>query len=154
LNVLWRAGVLVVLTGVLGGSGIWAEGRTGEQFELKSAYSKDPLVSGARQVHLTITLDDKGNGSGTLTLDPNIHDEFGSTCIAINNVPVQVRLVRDEGSAAKGRRIYELKRTGDEGKVEEGREHWLLIRPLKTGTPAALVFVDKDGKVQDVLMVE
>jgi hypothetical protein len=146
---------VAVFTGLIGAKpGALTEGRASENLALKSTYSKEMLVSGARQVHLSLKLDEKGNGSGTLTFDPNIHDEFGSTCIAINDVPVQVRLVLEDGSAAKGRRVYELKPTGNEGKVDDGREHWLLIRPLKAGAPAALVFVDKDGKVQDVLVVE
>jgi hypothetical protein len=38
--------------------------------------------------------------------------------------------------------------------VEEKGQHWLLVKPLKEGLPCWLLFADKDGKVQDVLMLE
>ena len=46
-----------------------------EELALKSEYSRDWLVPGARRVSLSLTLDPSGTGSGTLTLDPNIQDE-------------------------------------------------------------------------------
>jgi hypothetical protein len=154
-NVLWRTGLLALLAGVGGGEFRGrAEDRPADQFTLKSGYSGKWLAGGARRVHLTVTLDEKGNGSGTLTLDPNIYEGTKATQIAIHKIAVRVRLAHDEEAAAKGRRLYELRRSGDEGKVDETGEHWLLVRPLKAGAPVWLVFADRDGKVQDVLMLE
>src|SRR4051812_12602008 len=152
-NILCRAGVLVVLVGLAGGAAR-AKDHSTEKLTLKSAYSSKVLASGARQVRLSLTLDEKGTGFGTLTLDPNIINEFGSTDIAIQEIQVRATLVSDENAAAKGRRMYELRPTGEEGLVQKGCEYWFLVRPLKTGEPSWLLFADKDGKVQDVLMVE
>jgi hypothetical protein len=125
-----------------------------ETLTLKSGHSREWLVPGARQVHLSITLGQTGSGSGTLTLDPNIHDEWGSTCIAIHEVRVRVRLVQDDRRDAKGRRLYELMPVGDEDQPDATGDRWLLVRPAKAGAPCSLVFTDKDGKMQDVVMLE
>jgi len=147
--------MLVVLAGLAGGESRGrAEDRPEDSLALKSGYSGKWLTGGARRVHLTITLGEKGTGSGTLTLDPNIYEGDTATQIAIQKIPVQARLVHDEEAAAKGRRLYELRRSEEEGKVDKTGEHWLLVRPLKAGAPCWLVFADKDGKVQDVLMLE
>jgi hypothetical protein len=135
-------------------SQVRAGDKSPETLTLKSGYSGKVLVDGARRVSLSVTLDEKGDGSGTLTLDPNIRDGARSTTIAIRDIPVRVRLVPDEGQAGKGRRLYELRRTGPEGKAEEGGERWFLAGPLKGGTPCWLVFADKDGKFQDILVLE
>jgi hypothetical protein len=154
-NIFMRASVLVVLAGLAGGAPrVRAEDRPEDRLTLKSGYSGKWLAGGARRVHLTVTLGEKGNGSGTLTLDPNIYEGATATQIAIQKIPVGVRLAHDEEAAAKGRRLYELRRSEEEGKVDKTGEHWLLVRPLKAGAPCWLVFVDKDGKVQDVLMLE
>jgi hypothetical protein len=87
---------------------------------LKSGYSGKVLVGGARQVSLSVALDELGGGSGVLTLDPNIRDGGISTQIAIQEIPIRLRLAQDEGQAGKGRRFYELKRTWPEGKEEVG----------------------------------
>lgn len=131
-----------------------ADHRQPDKLTLQSGYSRSVLVDWARQVSLSVVLDEKEGGSGTLTFDPNIHDEWGSTCIAIQDIPVRVRLVQDDGRAAKGRRLYELKPVGEEGRVSEGGEHWFLVRPEKAGLPCWLVFADKGGKFGDVLMLE
>jgi hypothetical protein len=131
-----------------------ADDKPSEKLDLKSGYTGKVLVDGARRVVLSVTLDDKGGGSGTLTLNPNIVAGGRSTLIAVRDIPVRLRLVQDEGQAGKGRRLYELQRTGPEGKVEEGGERWFLVRPLKAGAPCWLVFADKDGKFQDILMLE
>jgi hypothetical protein len=124
-----------------------------ETLSLKSGYSRDWLTDRARQVHLTMTLDKTGSGSGTLTFDPNIHDEWDSTCIAIREARVRVRLVSDD-AAAKGRRLYELTPVSDEARTDGTGDRWLLVRPLKADAPCSLVFADKDGKVRDVLVLE
>lgn len=153
--ILNRAGIFVAVLAGLAAveTSVRADGPS-ETITLKSGYSPDWLVDHARQVHLSMTLNKTGSGSGTLTFDPNIHDEWGSTCIAIHEVRVQVRLIGDDGRDAKGRRLYELRPVGEEGKVVQDGERWFLVRPLKAGAPCSLVFADKDGKVQDILVVE
>jgi hypothetical protein len=152
-NILSRGVLLAALVGLAAGQPRSSACEPpGEELTLKSAYSAKPMVDRARQVRLVLTLDAAGNGSGTLTLDPNIIDELGSTCIALDEIPVHVRLIADDEATAKGRRVYELKRVEEEGR--EGLGQWLLIRPLKAGAPLSLVFVEKDGKVRDVVMVE
>src|SRR5262245_2060167 len=125
-----------------------------EELTLKSGYSGNWLVSGARRVSLSVTLNHRGSGSGTLTLDPNIYDRGTSTQIAMHEIAVQVQLVQDDEQTAKGRRLYELKRTGLDGAVEHGGERWFLVRPIKERTPSSLIFADKEGKLHDVLMLE
>ena len=152
-NVLSRGILVASLVGLL-----TAEPRAsaclppGEQLSLKSAYSATPIVAGARQVHLQLRLDPAGNGSGVVVFDPNIVDGIRSTCIAPQEIHIRVRLIVDDEATAKGRRVYELERIEDEG--SEGLGHWLLFRPLKAGSPSSLVFVEKDGKVRDVVLVE
>jgi len=131
-----------------------AEDKPPEKLVLKSGYSEKVLVEGARRVSLSITLDEKGGGSGTLTFDPNIRNGETSTQIAIKEIPIRVRLARDEGQAGKGRRLYELRRAELEGQPEEERARWFLVRPLKEGMPCWLVLADKDGKFQDILVLE
>ena len=105
-NVFLRAGVLVVLAGLAGGDPrARAEDRPNDSLTLKSGYSGKWLAGGARRVHLTVTLDEKGNGSGTLTLDPNIYEGAKATQIAIQKIPVRVRLAHD-------RRGLRLRRRG------------------------------------------
>jgi len=128
--------------------------RRGEELNLTSRYTGKVLVDGARSVSLSVTLDGKGGGSGTLRFDPNIYDGDTATQIAIKYVSVQAEVFADTEYESKGRRVYELKRKGEEGKVETGDERWFLIRPLKDGVPCTLIFADKDGKVRDMVMLE
>jgi hypothetical protein len=154
-NTLWRMSVLAAVLAGLAAVEPPARadgGRT--ELSLRSKYSGDPLVAGARRVGLSVTLDGKGGGSGTLTLDPNIRDGETSTQIAIREIPVQVRLVSDDAHAAKGRRLYELRGTGPEGKPDDGNGRWFLVRPVEGEAPCWLVFADKDGKFSDILVLE
>lgn len=155
-TVLSRAVVLVAaLAGLVLVEGpVRAEDKPPQKLTLKSGYSGKPLVDGARRVRLSVSLDESGNGSGVLTFDPNVVDGKRSTAAAVREIPVQIQLTRDEEQTTKGRRLYELKKTGPEGKVEEGDHRWFLVKPLKEGTPCWLVIADKDGKVQDVLVLE
>jgi hypothetical protein len=152
MNVLWRTLAMAGLLAI--GLPARADDKSAEALTLKSAYSDKKVISDARQVRLSVKLDDKGNGSGTLTLDPNLHNDLGSTQIAITEIPVRVRVVQDDGRDAKGRRLYELKRVVEEGKVDERGEHWFLIRPLKTTAPAMLIFADDAGRFREVLTLE
>jgi len=128
-----------------------------ETLTLKSGYTSKVQIDGARQVVLSVTLDARGSGSGTLSFDPNILNEFGSTQIAIKDIPIRIELVRDDEPAAKGRRLYELKREvldDSLGRARVEAVRWFLVRPFKDGAPCYLVFVDKDGKFQDVLTLQ
>lgn len=155
-NTLSRTGVLAAVLACLAAiePRVRADDTPAEMLTLKSGYSGKVLVAGARRIGLSVTLDEKGDGSGTLMFDPNIVDGLRSTTIAIKTIPVRIRLIRDEEHAARGRRLYELVMTGPEGKVVEGGERWLLVRPLKKDGPYSLIFEDKNGKVQDVLVLE
>jgi hypothetical protein len=123
-----------------------------KRIELKSKYHGDKPVDGGRTILVSVTVDEKGNGSGTITFDPNFVTKFGTTEIGYYPTPIKVRL-RDEHDA-KGRRIYELTPTGSKDGGDERAERWLLIRPLVEGTPSMLVFTDKNGQFRDVVMVQ
>jgi hypothetical protein len=80
-NTMSRGAVLVCL--VVVGLQAWADDQPPEKLTLKSGYSGKVLVNGARRVSVSMTLDEKGGGSGALTLDPNIVDGGASTTIAV-----------------------------------------------------------------------
>jgi|GEM_PF-3892508 len=155
-NVMSRRGVLAAALGGIASLGLpaRAEDRPTATIHLKSGYSGKWLVAGARQVRLSVTLRASGNGSGTLTLDPNIYEGGTATQIAIRQIEVRVELVHDDEQSAKGRRLYELKKTGLDGKVGAADERWFLVKPIKEGMPCWLLFADRDGKFQEVLILE
>jgi hypothetical protein len=155
-NILSRRSVLAAaLGGVVATTlRVRADGKQLGKLNLASGYSGKILVDGARRVFLSATRDEKGEGSGTLTFDPNITDGIRSTTIGIRSIPIRLQLVRDEERITKGRRLYELTRTGAKDEGEIGGERWFLIQPLKEGAPHWLVFADKDGKFLDTLMLE
>src|SRR5262245_40725261 len=110
-----------------------ADDKPSEKLTLKSGYSGKMLVEGGRKVSLSVALDGKGNGSGTLRLDPNIHEGNTSTQIAIHEISIQLRLIPDEGQAAKGRRLYELRKVVMDdslGRAKVEPVRWLLVRPV------------------------
>jgi hypothetical protein len=154
-KVLSRVSILVVaLTGlVVVDLRARAEEAKAEKILLKSNYSGKRMIDGARRVILSATLDDK-DGWGTLSFDPNVYDGDTATQIAIEQISVRLELVQDDEHAAKGRRLYELKRVEEGCRIDVGPARWFLIKPLKAGQPAWLVFADKDGKFQDVLTLE
>ena len=145
LNVLTATTVCLVI--VLPGT------KEPEEVTLKSSYSPTILVDGARQLRLKVTIDPKGRGTGMLELDPNIIDEWGSTCIAVQEYSVSIKLVESKEQSAKGRRLYEIRVKGDEG-MPEGQPRWYLIRPVVGNSPTLLVFVDDKGTFQDVLSLQ
>jgi hypothetical protein len=155
-NVMSRRGALAAALGGIASLGLpaRAKDRPTATINLKSGYSGKWLVAGARRVSLSVTLRVSGNGSGTLTLDPNIYEGGTSTQIAIHQIAVRVELIHDDEQSAKGRRLYELKQTGLDDKLEARRERWFLVKPIREGMPCWLVFADKDGTLQDVLIVE
>ena len=111
-----------------------AEDKPSEKLALESGYSGKVLIDGARRVSLSVTLDAKGSGSGTLRFDPNILDGDTSTSAAIRKIPIRIQLAPDEAQAAKGRRLFELKRKGDEDKVVEGG---VRLMALTFSTPSS-----------------
>ena len=158
-KILSRTSVLaaVLLCLVVLNFRLCADERRPDKLTLKSGYSGKVLIDGARQIYLSATLDEEGKGWGKLAFDPNIREGNTSTQIAIQEIPIELRLVRGEEQAAKGRRLYEVKRStplDPMGKAKEDGDHWFLVRPLKEGMPCWLVLAGKDGKVQDVLMLK
>ena len=124
-----------------------------EELTLKSSSSRKILVDGARQIRVHLKLDDKGNGTGSIDLDPNFIDEWGSTCIAIQTIAVQVQLVDEDAQTAKGRRLYALKEVSLDERLRNHPKFY-LIRPTQAGAPMMLVFVDDAGKFRDVVEVK
>jgi hypothetical protein len=157
LNLSSQAVILVTTLACVGfiSDNLRADRRPQETLDLASAYTGRVLVDGARRVSLSLTLDDKGNGSGVLGLDPNVRDGDTSTAAAVLSIPVRVRLVRDEEQVAKGRQLYELswapRGDGPEGAGPGPGGRWFLVKSLQKGAPCWLVFTGEDGVVQDVL---
>jgi hypothetical protein len=121
-----------------------------EELTLKSSYSRKALVDGARQIRVNLKIDEKGNGTGTIELDPNSIEEWGSTCMAIQTLSVQVQLVDGDSQTAKGRRLYALKETRLDERLRN-QPKFYLIRPTQAGASMMLVFVDDAGKFRDVV---
>jgi hypothetical protein len=94
---------------------------------------------GGHWLRLHVTLDKKGNGKGTLDIDPNIqgYNEFGDptdvTQIAIKNVDITVEAVKLDDPAKKGRRLYEIK-----GKELKTRL-FLVVSPKEAGPNRLIV---------------
>jgi hypothetical protein len=155
-NVISRRGLLAAALGGVASLGLPARAkeRPSETIHFRSGYSGKWLVSGARRVSLSVTLRATGNGSGTLTLDPNIYDRGMATQMAVHQIEVRVDLVHDDEHSAKGRRLYALRKTGLDDKVEAQEERWFLVKPFKEGTPWWLLFADKDGKFEEVVLLE
>jgi len=162
LNIVSRSSALVVALMGLAFADLQAcpEIKPAEKLTLKSHYTGKVLVDGARRVTLTLTLDSKTGGSGTLTFDPNTYFKNGSaTQIAIHTIAIRADLVPNEDHAAKGRRLYELRR--DEVDFLGGRSgliaepvRWYLAIPEKPGTPSWLILADEKGKFHDIIVIE
>jgi len=161
LNIVLRTSALIVaLTGLaLTNLKACPEIKPAEKIEFKSRYSGKVILDGARQVKLWLVLDGKGGGSGVLTFDPNLYEDGSATQIAIKDIAVRAKLIHDENHAAKGRRLYELKidtRVDQllESKLRDEPVRWFLVVPEKKGMPSWFVLADKDGKFQDIIVME
>jgi hypothetical protein len=153
-KLLLRTGVLALAYLVVIEFQVNAAEKPAEEFDLQSEYSDTPFFGFNRQVSVGVTIGGGGSGSGVLTLDPNIRKGRESTLIAIQNIPVKLKLVQDKTETAKGRRLYELREVGLEGQVDAGPVRWLLAVPLKAGAPCWLMSVDENGKFQDIVMLK
>ncbi len=126
---------------------------TGAKLSLSSGYGYGLLWDKARSVHLSATLDDKGEGKGTLALDPNLKgfDQFGdmtsTTQIAVRELQVTFEEVKGKNQPKDGRRLYEIKGHGLDNRL-------FLVVPAKGGTTYRIVSADKEGKGQAVLLLE
>lgn len=147
-NVVPFLSVIVAALASLSGPDFVASCIQPQRLALKSEYNQKPILDGARQIHLTVTLDDKGTGTGVLTFDPNIKHKGGSTEIALREIPVRVQL-RDEQDG-KGRRLYDVSNMQEPAKSDR----WVLVRPLKGGSPSYLMIFDTNGKFRDAVLVE
>ena len=153
-NIVLRTSALAVaLTGLaLVDLKACPEIKPAEKLTLKSRYTGKVIVDGARQVTLSVTLDEKGGGLGSLTFDPNIYENGTATQIAIHKYLIRMQPVRDEEYAAKGRRLYELKREILEDSLGKDRlkdepVRWFLVIPEKPGTPSWFVLADQGRQV-------
>jgi hypothetical protein len=160
-NIVLRTSALAVaLTGLaLADLKACPEIKPAEKLTLKSHYTGKVIVDGARQIFLTVTMDSKKGGSGTLTFDPNIYENGTATQIAIHNIAIRMELVPNEDHAAKGRRLYALKRDGVDdflgrARLQEEPARWFLAIPEEDGMPAWLILADHDGKFQDIIVLE
>jgi hypothetical protein len=152
-KIMSRSCLLVAAFLCVGAFAFQASAASESSETLKSGYSGKVLADGARRITLEVKWDEKGHGSGSLTLDPNITNGMFSTCMAFQSYSVQLQLISDDDYSTKGRRLYALKEMGPEGNV--GKDvRWYLMRPTKIGEPSWLIFVDKNGKTQDVVVVE
>jgi hypothetical protein len=126
---------------------------------LKSRYTGKVIVDGARRITLMASLDAKGSGSGTLTFDPNIYDGTSATQIAIHPIAIRLHQVHDDEYAAKGRRLYEIKRDSREETIHKCSlaltpPRWFLVVPETKGQPSWLVLTDESGKFHDIVVLE
>jgi hypothetical protein len=110
-------------------------------------FDKIDVASTSRGAHclwLNVTLDGKGGGKGTLTLDPNRqdHNAFGDptsvTEIATRALEVRLTALRTADPAKKGRILYEI--TAD----KLTSRLFLVYSPGKAG-PHRLILADRDG---------
>jgi hypothetical protein len=139
--------------GVLGPGVRGADGKdTGTRLSLSSGYGHGLL--GWRSVHLSATLDGKGGGEGTLSLDPNFKefDWFGdftgiSTAMRGRELRVTFEEVKAEDRLKGGRRLYEIEGHGLDNRL-------FLVVPAQGGTTYRIVRADKGGRPQEVLLLE
>jgi hypothetical protein len=126
----------------------------GTQLSLSSGYGGYRLLGGkARSVHLSATLDDKGGGKGTLSLDPNLKvfdlfgEMIGTTDMAVRELPVTLEEVKVKDPPRGGRRLYEIKGHGLTNRL-------FLVLPAEGTATYRLVSADKDGKAPEVHLLE
>jgi len=117
-----------------------------ETLALKSRYTGKREFGDARKVSLIISWRDAAHGRGVLWLDPNITDGISSTCIAIQEVPVEVTQLLETQPVHNAKRYYELRERGEEGKLKAGKECWQLEQSLGKKPTYVLKAIDKDGK--------
>jgi hypothetical protein len=127
---------------------------TGTKLALSSGYGHGLPGTRARSVHLSVTLHDKGEGKGTLNLDPNSLgiDQFGdstgkSTLLPPQALKVTLEEVKFKDQPKGGRRLFEVKGHGLDNRL-------FLAIPRKGSTTYRLVTVDKEGNGLDVLLLE
>ena len=126
---------------------------TATKLSLSSGYGQGLPGARARSVHLSATLDDKGGGKGTLSLDPNRKEfnQFGdvtsSTEIDFQELSVTLEEVKGKDQPKGGQRLYEIQGHGLGNRL-------FLVVPAKGGTTYRLVSADKEGKGQAVLLLE
>lgn len=114
---------------------------------LKSRYTGERTFGDARTVTLVIKWREDGRSDGLLTLDPNITDGFMSTCIAIQEVPMEATLLLETQPIRNPTRYYELRERDELRKVKSGKECWRLEELLTKNPTYMLEAIDKDGKV-------
>jgi hypothetical protein len=125
----------------------------GTKLSLSSGYGYGFLWDEARSVHFTATLDNRGGGKGTLSLDPN-HKEFNqfgdvtsSTDLELRELPVTLEKVEVKDQPKGGQRLYEIKGDGLGNRL-------FLVVPAKGGTTYRIVGADKERKGQATLLLE
>jgi hypothetical protein len=152
-SVLVLASIASLAVGIAPGVRAAGHKDTGPQLSLSSGYGGYGLLGGkARSVHLSATLDDKGGGKGTLSLDPNLKvfdlfgEMIGTTEMAVRELPVTLEEVKVKDPPRGGRRLYEIKGHGLANRL-------FLVLPAEGTATYRLVSADKDGKAREVLLL-
>jgi hypothetical protein len=116
-------------------------------WNLKSKYTGERVFGNARTVSLSLTWNDAASGEGRLSLDPNITDGKSSTCIAIDEVSVEVEHLYDTEPLRNAMGYYELRERSDKEVVRPGGRRWRLERTLTGKTVYTLKAIDQHGHV-------
>jgi hypothetical protein len=153
-SVLALAFIASLAVGIAPGVRAAGDRGTGTQLSLSSGYGGYRLLGGkAHSVHLSVTLDGKGGGKGTLSLDPNskVFDPFGvmigSTEIAVWDVPVTLEEVKVKDQPRGGPRSYEIQGHGLAKRL-------FLVLPAGGTATYRLVSADRNGSAGEVLLLE
>jgi hypothetical protein len=153
-SIITLASIASLAVGIGPGERAAGDRDTGPRLSLSSGYGGYWLLGGkARSIHLSATLDGKGGGKGTLSLDPNLKEfdlfgkMIGTTEMAVRELPVTLEEVKVKDQPKGGRKLYEIRGHGLANRL-------FLVLPAEGTTTYRLVGADKDGEAREVLLLE